>query len=268
MEWTLFLTASMFRHLKTKKSDVQFQERSADMLYSPTSPSAMDWSTHYPAFISPSASTTSPNTPLQLTKRVEIADVGCGFGGLLVALSPLLPTTLILGLELRTQVTDYVVNRVAALRSQHPGSYGNVSALRTNAMKFLPNYFSRGQLGKIFLCFPDPHFKARKHKARIVSAQLNAEYAYVLREGGKVYTITDVEELGQWIAKHFEGEEVGDGRELWERVQGEDLEGDECVRVMREETEEGRKVSRNGGKKFVGVWRRSGDPAWIGEGEG
>ena len=98
-----------------------------------------------------------------------------------------------------------------------------------------------------------------------MSAQLNAEYAYLLREGGKVYTITDVEELAGWVAKHFEGEEAGEGRELWERVKGEELEGDECVRVMREETEEGRKVSRNGGKKFVGVWRRSGDPVWPGE---
>ncbi|THZ84799.1 hypothetical protein D6C83_09479 [Aureobasidium pullulans] len=31
-------------------------------------------------------------------------------------------------------------------------------------MKFLPNFFNRAQLSKIFLCFPDPHFKARKHK--------------------------------------------------------------------------------------------------------
>ena len=135
-------------------------------------------------------------------------------------------------------------------------------------MKFLPNYFNRGQLSKIFLCFPDPHFKARKHKARIVSAQLNAEYAYVLRKGGCLYTITDVEELAGWIVRHFEGEEAGEGRELWERVDGSELEGDECVRVMREETEEGKKVGRNGGRKFVGVWRRKGVPAWPVEGDG
>lgn len=58
-------------------------------------------------------------------------------------------------------------------------------------MKFLPNFFRKGQLSKIFLCFPDPHFKTRKHKARIVSTTLNSEYAYVLREGGIIYTITD-----------------------------------------------------------------------------
>ena len=230
----------------------------------PASPADMDWSVHFPAFKKSEA----PST--KLTKGVEIADIGCGFGGLLVAISPLMPSTLMIGMELRTQVTDYVIDRVQALRSQNPapadsevpGAYQNISALRTNTMKFLPNFFTRSQLKAIFLCFPDPHFKARKHKARIVSAQLNAEYAYVLRPGGKVYTITDVEELHRWIVKHFEGEESGPGRELWERVTQEELDGDPCVKVMSEETEEGKKVTRNGGKKYVGVWRRMEDPLW------
>jgi tRNA (guanine-N7-)-methyltransferase len=172
-------------------------------------------------------------------------------------------------MELRNQVLDYVHSRISALRLQHPsispstiGAYQNVSALRTNTMKFLPNYFSRSQLSHIFLCFPDPHFKARKHKARIVSSQLCAEYAYVLRPGGKVYTITDVEELHLWMVKHFVGDEAGQGRKMWEIVGDAENENDECVRVMREETEEGKKVTRNGGKKFVAVFRRREDPEW------
>jgi tRNA (guanine-N7-)-methyltransferase len=32
-----------------------------------------------------------------ITKNVEIADIGCGFGGLLFALAPKFPDTLILG---------------------------------------------------------------------------------------------------------------------------------------------------------------------------
>ncbi len=238
----------------------------------PASPEEMDWSVHFPAFVEPdSTDAVVADTPSkQPTKSVEIADIGCGFGGLLVALSPLLPSTLMIGMELRTQVTDYVIDRVRALRSQHPassssgvpGQYQNISALRSNAMKFLPNFFTRGQLSHVFLCFPDPHFKARKHKARIVSAQLNAEYAFVLRPGGKVYTITDVEELHGWIVRHFEGLEAGSGADLWERVSEEEVDGDPVVTVMREETEEGKKVGRNGGRKFVGVWRRRPNPAW------
>lgn len=244
----------------------------------------MNWSTHYPAFFPPAQTSHSDNNATtntvqpQLTPTAPhptIADVGCGFGGLLVALAPLYPTELLLGLELRSQVLSYVHSRVAALRSQHPlpspdaddatvpaMHYQNISALRTNTMKFLPQFLPPHSLSKLFLCFPDPHFKARKHKARIVSAQLNAEYAYFVRPGGKVYTITDVEELHLWMVRHFEGPEAGEVRELWERVGEEENAGDEAVKVMMDETEEGKKVTRNGGRKFVAVFRRREDPAW------
>ena len=103
-----------------------------------------------------------------------------------------------------------------------------------------------------------------------------------------VYTITDVEELGGWMGERFGGfGRVGDGGEgkeegegLFEKVEvpeegeegvwvgegGERAEVGRLVRCIREETEEGKKVSRNGGRKFVGVWRRREDPKWPGEG--
>ena len=81
-----------------------------------------------------------------------------------------------IGMEIRSAVTEYVQTKAKALRSQHSETQGyqNVACLRANTMKFLPNFFNRAQLSKIFLCFPDPHFKARKHKARIVSTTLNS----------------------------------------------------------------------------------------------
>ena len=65
-------------------------------------------------------------------------------------------------------------------------------------MKYLPNFFRKGQLSKMFFLFPDPHFKKAKHKWRIINETLLAEYAYVLRVGGKIYTVTDVEDLFDW----------------------------------------------------------------------
>jgi tRNA (guanine-N7-)-methyltransferase len=161
-------------------------------------------------------------------------------------------------MEIRMSVTEYVQEKIRALRVQNAATngYQNVSCMRANTMKFLPNFFSRSQLSKIFLCFPDPHFKQRKHKARIVSYTLNSEYAYVLKPGGIVYTITDVEDLHIWMTGHFER------HPSFERVGEEEQEGDECVGVMRSETEEGKKVERNGGNKFVALFRRVEDPAW------
>lgn len=56
----------------------------------------MDWSAHYPEFAE-NAATAQSSTPPKMKKDVEIVDIGCGFGGLLVALAPLMPQTLMLG---------------------------------------------------------------------------------------------------------------------------------------------------------------------------
>lgn len=56
------------------------------------------------------------------------------------------PDNLILGMEIRVKVSDYVMDRIAALRSQNPGQYQNIACLRSNAMKYLPNYFYKGQV--------------------------------------------------------------------------------------------------------------------------
>ena len=96
----------------------------------------MDWTPHYPAYGD---------------KKVEIADIGCGFGGLLVSLAPLFPDQLILGMEIRVQVTEFVQQKITALRAQsaqegNPNGYQNIGVLRGNAQKFLPNFFEKHQV--------------------------------------------------------------------------------------------------------------------------
>jgi tRNA G46 methylase TrmB len=56
----------------------------------------MDWSSYFPHYVQEGVSEDSSKPP-RLTKDVEIVDIGCGFGGLLVALAPKLPDTLTLG---------------------------------------------------------------------------------------------------------------------------------------------------------------------------
>lgn len=95
----------------------------------------------------------------------------------------------------------------------------------------------------MFFLYPDPHFKKSKHKWRIISKSLLAEYAYVLAEGVSitqltlqqlnlllillrliliimqaiVYTVTDVEDLHKWIVQHFQD------HPLFEEVAEQDL---------------------------------------------
>ena len=136
--------------------------------------------------------------------RVEFLDVGCGYGSLLLELAAIFPRALMLGVEIRPKVVEYVQKRCLALRHEartgKVGSEGaaangivlnaaaatsgghvdtsaaasaaasdgvsapaceNVWAVHNNAMRFLPNFFEKGQLTKLYFCFPDPHFKRK-----------------------------------------------------------------------------------------------------------
>ncbi|XP_038884381.1 tRNA (guanine-N(7)-)-methyltransferase isoform X1 [Benincasa hispida] len=209
----------------------------------PISPSEVDYSLHYPQLF-PS------NDQRDRSKKIEFADIGCGFGGLLISLSALFPETLMIGMELRDKVTEYVKERILALRVANPGQYQNISVDRTNSMKYIPNYFEKAQLSKMFFLFPDPHFKEKNHRRRVISPHLLDEYAYALRVGGIIYTITDVEELGDWMKTCLEN------HPLFEALTLEELEADPAVKLLCSATEEGQKVARNEGQTFQAVYRR------------
>lgn len=79
----------------------------------------MDWSSYYPAYVAPSPAkdednemegTEASDKPRPLTKDVEIADIGCGFGGLTVALAPHFPDQLILGITPNSSALDCHTN--------------------------------------------------------------------------------------------------------------------------------------------------------------
>lgn len=209
----------------------------------PISPSQVDYSLHFPE-ICPSSEEISNS------KKILFADVGCGFGGLLISLSTLFPDALMIGMELRDKVTEYVKERILALRVTNPGQYQNISVVRTNSMKYIPNYFEKGQLMKMFFLFPDPHFKEKNHRRRVISPHLLDEYAYVLGVGGIIYTVTDVEELGEWMGACLEG------HPMFEPLSEEELEADPVVKLLTSATEEGQKVARNSGQTFQAVYRR------------
>ncbi|XP_077978393.1 tRNA (guanine-N(7)-)-methyltransferase-like [Glandiceps talaboti] len=229
----------------------------------PVKPEAMDWSQYYPSCSKMRKDDNDDKTQTSSTVEdekirwgeVKFADVGCGYGGLLVELSPLFPDTWMLGMEIRVKVSDYVKDRITALRVKHPGEYQNIACIRTNAMKYLPNFFKKGQLTKMFFLFPDPHFKKTKHKWRIISTTLLAEYAYVMAVGGLVYTITDVKEVHEWMKSHFSQ------HPLFEYIPEDQLKDDIVVSKLYGSTEEGKKVTRNKGDKYTAIFQRIEDPA-------
>ncbi|XP_037938655.1 tRNA (guanine-N(7)-)-methyltransferase-like [Teleopsis dalmanni] len=202
----------------------------------PAHPSDFNWSTLYPHISS--------------NEEVKFADIGCGYGGFLVTLGEMYPSVYSIGLEIRVKVSDYVMDRITALREIHPNAYTNIACIRTNAMKYLPNFFYKGQLEKIFFLYPDPHFKRAKHKWRIINQALLSEYAYVLKAGGMVYIMTDVEDLYSWILYHLER------HPLYEKVGEKEIASDPLTPKLYQSSEEGAKVVRNKGQHFLTVFKR------------
>eukprot|EP01104_Vermistella_antarctica_P000681 TRINITY_DN10815_c0_g1_i1.p1 TRINITY_DN10815_c0_g1~~TRINITY_DN10815_c0_g1_i1.p1 ORF type:complete len:336 (-),score=67.13 TRINITY_DN10815_c0_g1_i1:10-1017(-) len=181
--------------------------------------------------------------------RVEFADVGCGFGGLSISLAKLFPDVLVLAMEIRGKAVEYVKERINKERIQNDALH-NVAVLQTNAMKYLPNFFVKGQLTKLFFLFPDPHFKRSNHKRRIISPALLAEYAYLLCDGGLLYTCTDVKDLYDWMDTHI------DAHPLFEKLSQEELDADPVVPLVLQSSEEAQKVARANGDKHLAVFRR------------
>ncbi|KAG7668324.1 hypothetical protein KSW81_002216 [Nannochloris sp. 'desiccata'] len=195
----------------------------------PLNPDHMNWQQEFPELY---AEAVARGTP---PPQVDFVDVGCGFGGLTVGLAQAYPDKLVCGMEIRQKVSEYVKERVLALRKKEPGKFRNATCIRTNTMKHITNYFKKGSLEKMFFLFPDPHFKEKNHRRRIIQRTLLAEYAYLMKPGGILYTITDVEDLGVWMREKLEA------HPLFEKVPEAELEGDEAARLLEEGTEEGQK---------------------------
>lgn len=182
--------------------------------------------------------------------RVDFVDVGCGFGGMTIKLAEEFPDKLVVGMEIRQKVSEYVKQRILALRKREPGKYRNAASIRSNTMKHLVQYFEKGQLEKMFFLFPDPHFKTSNHRRRIIQTTLLDEYAFLLKPGGILYTITDVEDLAVWMRERLEM------HPLFENIPEEELAKDPVATFIETVTEEGRKVKTNGGSTWKAIFKR------------
>mmetsp|Transcript_56549 Transcript_56549/g.64813 ORF Transcript_56549/g.64813 Transcript_56549/m.64813 type:complete len:300 (+) Transcript_56549:45-944(+) len=260
------------RRMMPKKADYRMRAHvnplNATPFPYPLNPDYVNWKLHYPMYFGGTAEENDLlylNTPefeidypavvddsLNGKKGpcVEMVDVGCGYGGLLMGLATKFPDKLSLGMEIRDKLVNYVGEKIAVLRTENPGQYGNISVLRTNAMRHITNYFRKGQLLKLFFCFADPHFKKANHRRRIINTGFLNEYAYLLKPQGRIYSITDIEELHIWNDTHLAN------HKLFKKLPQEELDKDPCIEMISTLTEEGKRVIREGGAMYVTVYER------------
>lgn len=123
----------------------------------------------------------------------------------------------------------------------------------------------------MFFLFPDPHFKRQKHKWRIISLSLLTIYAYLLRPGGRLYTMTDVPDLADWmVAKQREHPLFREVAHLHLPHANAERDVVAVLEAGREDptvtllasgcTEEGEKAAREGRGATLTVFERIPDP--------
>jgi tRNA (guanine-N7-)-methyltransferase len=122
-------------------------------------PDYIDWSLHYPSFFgihnnhNDQLYANTHKYKIAYDKKLEeskgdlvptIVDIGCGYGGLLFALSKEYKDKLILGMEIRDLVANFVVEKTNSKRinSGHK-LFANIGVVKTNTMKTLHNYFRK-----------------------------------------------------------------------------------------------------------------------------
>lgn len=208
----------------------------------PVDPEHVDWRSVFPVWT-------------EGVSKVEIADIGCGFGGLVRALGPMFPDMYVLGMEIRPAAVDYVKLNLAKWRQTEAG-LDRVGVLTVNCMKNLPNYFRKGQLQRMYFLYADPHFKKSKWDRRIINIDLLDVYAYFLAVGGTLYTATDVEDLHNWEADAL------DRHPLFRRASSEEIDQDPTVPFMLTCTNDAQKAKREGRGQWYTVHKRI-DPRLV-----
>src|SRR6187401_2001464 len=96
------------------------------------------------------------------------------------------PETAFVGVEIRRELVE-AVN--AACAAAGPPNVGSVFA---NMSVDMGRLFADGSVRRFFLNFPDPWFKSRQHKRRVINPGLMAEIARALAPGGELFVQTDI----------------------------------------------------------------------------
>jgi tRNA (guanine-N7-)-methyltransferase len=117
-------------------------------------------------------------------------EIGPGYGELLVARGREAPAIRLLGIEVRRAYVDLCQQALAA------AGVRNACAIYAEARVDVPRLIADGSLDRIYLMFPDPWFKRRHHKRRVLDAGFAAVLAVKLRPGGELHYATDNAELG------------------------------------------------------------------------
>lgn len=158
-------------------------------------------------------------TPLEGPLALEI---GSNRGRFLLGLAERRPDLIHLGIELRRKYARSAAKRIARNDVQ------NAHVLCADANLVVPIVADAGQILEFYLICPDPWWKSRHEKRRIIQPEFLDLMEEKMAPGGKVYIRTDVGPLADWMREHL------DEHPAFEPIAPEDFPTEPFPRSTRE----------------------------------
>jgi tRNA (guanine-N7-)-methyltransferase len=128
-----------------------------------------------------------PSALFGRTAPLEV-EVGSGKGLFLQNAALAKPEHDFLGVEVAYKYARFVAARLAKR------SIGNALAVHGDALRLFHELIPADSLAAVHVYFPDPWWKARHHKRRVMNEGFHADVSRTLRQGARLHFWTDVKE--------------------------------------------------------------------------
>ena len=133
---------------------------------------------------------TPPVVPLEVfdNERPLEIEVGSGKGLFLADASLAQPAHSFLGIEIARKYARFIASRLVRK------NVNNAKIISGDANVFFADFLADNQVTAVHIYFPDPWWKKRHHKRRIMNQDFLTRVTRVLKPGGSLHFWTDVEE--------------------------------------------------------------------------
>ena len=127
-------------------------------------------------------------------------DIGCARGKFLLDMAQQHPETNFLGIEIRKPLVEYAdrAKNELGLTNLHY-LFGNINSSAESLLSSLP----KDSLKTISVQFPDPWFKKKHHKRRVIQPELVTILVDYLTLKGRVFLQSDIEEVAVAMRDRF-----------------------------------------------------------------
>jgi tRNA (guanine-N7-)-methyltransferase len=125
-------------------------------------------------------------------------EIGFGRGMFLLQRAERVPAAGLLGIEIKDKLAVRVAERIARRQLER------VRVLAGDARAIVAKLGPDAALARVFMHFPDPWWKKRHAKRRLLDSTLLDQLARLLRAGGELFVQTDVEERAEVFLREIE----------------------------------------------------------------